>query len=173
MGAVDSTKRPIYNAIQPMNAAGDVRPCGVRTALDADGVLRRDVLWQQHDVAGRYGHTVAIGDTGEFIEFIQPKGQRVHVVEVAAVQIRCRRELLHRPCTCPLEDAVCVAVHDMLGTVCKECQLGVIGVSADLHVVFEYTNFDVLESIIDRLKEELMQGKEYFESDVVYDKGLL
>jgi hypothetical protein len=33
-------------------------------------------------------------------------------------------------------------------------------------IVFEYTNFDVLESIIDRLKEELMQGKEYFESDV-------
>lgn len=33
-------------------------------------------------------------------------------------------------------------------------------------VVFEYTNFDVLESMIDRLKDELMQGKEYFESDV-------
>lgn len=33
-------------------------------------------------------------------------------------------------------------------------------------IVFEYTNFDVLESMIDRLKDELMQGKEYFESDV-------
>jgi HK97 family phage prohead protease len=30
MGAVDSTKRPIYNAIQPMNAAGDVRPTSIR-----------------------------------------------------------------------------------------------------------------------------------------------
>ena len=30
MGAVDSTKRPIYNAIQPMNAAGDVRPSSIR-----------------------------------------------------------------------------------------------------------------------------------------------
>ena len=35
-------------------------------------------------------------------------------------------------------------------------------------IVFEYTNFDVLESIIDRLKDELMQGKEYFE-DMVMD----
>ena len=35
-------------------------------------------------------------------------------------------------------------------------------------IVFEYTNFDVLESMIDRLKEELMQGKEYFE-DMVMD----
>jgi hypothetical protein len=33
-------------------------------------------------------------------------------------------------------------------------------------IVFEYTNFDVLESMIERLKDELMQGKEYFESDV-------
>ena len=35
-------------------------------------------------------------------------------------------------------------------------------------VSFEYTNFDVLESMIDRLKDELMQGKEYFE-DMVMD----
>lgn len=35
-------------------------------------------------------------------------------------------------------------------------------------IVFEYTNFDVLESMLDRLKEELMQGKEYFE-DMVMD----
>ena len=33
-------------------------------------------------------------------------------------------------------------------------------------IVFEYTNFDVLESMLDRLKDELMQGKEFFESDV-------
>ena len=33
-------------------------------------------------------------------------------------------------------------------------------------VSFEYTNFDVLESMLDRLKDELMQGKEFFESDV-------
>jgi HK97 family phage prohead protease len=30
MGAVDSTKRPIYNAIQPMNAAGQVNPQSIR-----------------------------------------------------------------------------------------------------------------------------------------------
>jgi HK97 family phage major capsid protein len=30
MGAVDSTKRPIYNAIQPMNAAGQVGPRSIR-----------------------------------------------------------------------------------------------------------------------------------------------
>jgi len=30
MGAVDSTKRPIYNAIQPMNAAGQVSPQSIR-----------------------------------------------------------------------------------------------------------------------------------------------
>jgi HK97 family phage prohead protease len=30
MGAVDSTKRPIYNAIQPMNAAGQVAPTSIR-----------------------------------------------------------------------------------------------------------------------------------------------
>jgi HK97 family phage prohead protease len=30
MGAVDSTKRPIYNAIQPMNAAGQVGPQSIR-----------------------------------------------------------------------------------------------------------------------------------------------
>jgi HK97 family phage prohead protease len=30
MGAVDSTKRPIYNAIQPMNAAGQVNPRSIR-----------------------------------------------------------------------------------------------------------------------------------------------
>lgn len=35
-------------------------------------------------------------------------------------------------------------------------------------IVFEYTNFDVLESMLDRLKEELMQGKEHFE-DMVMD----
>jgi len=35
-------------------------------------------------------------------------------------------------------------------------------------IVFEYTNFDVLESMLERLKEELMQGKEYFE-DMVMD----
>ena len=35
-------------------------------------------------------------------------------------------------------------------------------------IVFEYTNFDVSESMLDRLKEEIMQGKEYFE-DMVMD----
>lgn len=35
-------------------------------------------------------------------------------------------------------------------------------------VSFEYTNFDVLESMIERLKTELMQGREYFE-DMVLD----
>lgn len=30
MGAVDTTKRPIYNAIQPMNAAGQVGPTSIR-----------------------------------------------------------------------------------------------------------------------------------------------
>ena len=35
-------------------------------------------------------------------------------------------------------------------------------------VSFEYTNFDVLESMIERLKSELMQGHEYFE-DMVLD----
>ena len=33
-------------------------------------------------------------------------------------------------------------------------------------ICFDYTNFDVLESILDRLKEQIMQGKEFFESDV-------
>lgn len=33
-------------------------------------------------------------------------------------------------------------------------------------VSFDYTNFDVLESMLDRLKEQIMQGKEFFESDV-------
>ena len=33
-------------------------------------------------------------------------------------------------------------------------------------IVFEYTNFDVLDSMLDRLKDEIMQGKEFFESDV-------
>jgi hypothetical protein len=33
-------------------------------------------------------------------------------------------------------------------------------------VSFEYTNFDCLETMIERLKSELMQGKEYFE-DVI------
>jgi hypothetical protein len=31
---------------------------------------------------------------------------------------------------------------------------------------FEYTDFKTLDSMIERLKLELMQGKEYFESDV-------
>ena len=35
-------------------------------------------------------------------------------------------------------------------------------------VSFEYTNFDCLETMIERLKSELMQGKEYFE-DMVMD----
>jgi hypothetical protein len=35
-------------------------------------------------------------------------------------------------------------------------------------VSFEYTNFDCLEIMIDRLKSELMEGKEYFE-DMVLD----
>jgi hypothetical protein len=30
LGATDSTKRPIYNAIQPMNAAGQVAPSSIR-----------------------------------------------------------------------------------------------------------------------------------------------
>ena len=37
IGALDNTGRPIYNAIQPMNAAGDVRPSSIRgsvTGLD-------------------------------------------------------------------------------------------------------------------------------------------
>ena len=38
--------------------------------------------------------------------------------------------------------------------------------SKKVTVCFEYTNFDVLESMLDRLKEEIMQGKEFFESDV-------
>lgn len=33
-------------------------------------------------------------------------------------------------------------------------------------VSFEYTSFDCLEIMIDRLKEEIMQGKEYFEEMV-------
>ena len=37
-------------------------------------------------------------------------------------------------------------------------------------VSFEYTNFDCLETIVDRLKSELMQGKEYFE-DMVQDEN--
>lgn len=35
-------------------------------------------------------------------------------------------------------------------------------------VSFEYTNFDVLEGMLERLKSELMQGKEYFE-DMIQD----
>ena len=35
-------------------------------------------------------------------------------------------------------------------------------------ISFEYTNFDCLEAMIDRLKSELMEGKEYFE-DIVKD----
>jgi len=37
-------------------------------------------------------------------------------------------------------------------------------------VQFDYTNFDSLELMINRLKEEIMQGKEYFE-DVVKDSS--
>jgi hypothetical protein len=37
-------------------------------------------------------------------------------------------------------------------------------------VSFEYTNFECLETIVDRLKSELMQGKEYFE-DMVKDSN--
>jgi hypothetical protein len=37
-------------------------------------------------------------------------------------------------------------------------------------VQFDYTNFDSLELMLNRLKEEIMQGKEYFE-DVIKDKG--
>jgi hypothetical protein len=37
-------------------------------------------------------------------------------------------------------------------------------------VSFEYTNFDCLETIIDRLKSELMEGKEYFE-DMIKDQN--
>lgn len=33
-------------------------------------------------------------------------------------------------------------------------------------VCFDYTNFDVLESMLDRLKDEITQGREFFESDV-------
>ena len=38
-------------------------------------------------------------------------------------------------------------------------------------IVFEYTNFDVLESMIERLKDELMQGKEYFEDMIPAANG--
>ena len=38
-------------------------------------------------------------------------------------------------------------------------------------VSFEYTNFDCLETIIDRLKSELMQGKEYFEDMIPAANG--
>ena len=37
-------------------------------------------------------------------------------------------------------------------------------------VSFEYTNFDCLEIMIDRLKSELMEGKEYFE-DMIKDQN--
>ena len=37
-------------------------------------------------------------------------------------------------------------------------------------VSFEYTNFECLETIVDRLKSELMQGREYFE-DMVKDSN--
>jgi hypothetical protein len=42
--------------------------------------------------------------------------------------------------------------------------------SKKVTVSFEYTNFDCLETIVDRLKSELMQGKEYFE-DMVKDSN--
>ena len=38
-------------------------------------------------------------------------------------------------------------------------------------VSFEYTNFDCLETMIDRLKSELMQGKEYFEDMIPAANG--
>lgn len=38
-------------------------------------------------------------------------------------------------------------------------------------VSFEYTNFDCLETMIERLKSELMQGKEYFENMVMDANG--
>ena len=38
-------------------------------------------------------------------------------------------------------------------------------------VSFEYTNFDCLETMIDRLKSELMQGKEYFEDMIPASNG--
>ena len=37
-------------------------------------------------------------------------------------------------------------------------------------VSFEYTNFDCLEIMIERLKSELMEGKEYFE-DMIKDQN--
>ena len=33
-------------------------------------------------------------------------------------------------------------------------------------VCFDYTNFDVLESMLERLKDEITQGREYFENDI-------
>ena len=38
-------------------------------------------------------------------------------------------------------------------------------------VSFEYTNFDCLETMIERLKSELMQGKEYFEDMISAANG--
>lgn len=38
-------------------------------------------------------------------------------------------------------------------------------------VSFEYTNFDCLETMIERLKSELMQGKEYFEDMIPAANG--
>jgi hypothetical protein len=38
-------------------------------------------------------------------------------------------------------------------------------------VSFEYTNFDCLETMIERLKSELMQGKEYFEDMIAAANG--
>jgi hypothetical protein len=38
-------------------------------------------------------------------------------------------------------------------------------------VSFEYTNFDCLETMIERLKSELMQGKEYFEDMIPASNG--
>jgi hypothetical protein len=38
-------------------------------------------------------------------------------------------------------------------------------------VSFEYTNFDCLETMINRLKSELMQGKEYFEDMIPAANG--
>ena len=38
-------------------------------------------------------------------------------------------------------------------------------------VQFEYTNFDTLEIMLDRLKSELMEGKEFFEDMQISPNG--
>jgi HK97 family phage prohead protease len=47
MGATDNTGRPIYNAIQPMNAGGDVRPTSIR-----GNVLGLDLYVDKNMVSG-------------------------------------------------------------------------------------------------------------------------